>query len=164
MWNLFPDRRPAPAVIVGCVALTLTCGAGWLRFHDGQQSAALLGGPESVRAATEGTIAMLSYSPDTVDTDLLAVRDRLTGDFRESFTALVNDVVIPGAREKKIHSSATVPAAASVAADNAHATVLVYVNQTTVVADDPPTDTTTSVKVGLEKIDGRWLISDFAPI
>lgn len=107
---------------------------------------------------------MLSYSPETVDTDLLPVRDRLTGDFRDSFTTLVNDVVIPGAREQQIFSTATVPAASSISAGSTHATVLVYVNQTTVIGGDPPTDTASSIKVALERIDGRWLISDFAPI
>ncbi|WP_156409413.1 hypothetical protein [Mycobacterium sp. Root265] len=164
MWNLFPDRRPAPAMAVGCAALMLTCGAGWLKFHDAQQREALMAGPEAVRAATESTIAMLSYSSDTVEGDLLPVRDQLTGDFRDSFTTLVNDVVIPSAREKKTFSTATVPAAASVSADSTHALVLVYVNQTTVIADDPPTDTASSVKVALERIDGRWLVSDFTPI
>ncbi|WP_395307958.1 hypothetical protein V4U86_21590 [Mycobacterium sp. AMU20-3851] len=164
MWNLSPDRRPRPAVVAGCVALLLTCGAGWLKHHDAQQRAELMAGPESVRAATESTIAMLSYSSDTVETDLLPVRDQLTGEFRDSFTTLVNDVVIPSAQEKKIRSTATVPAAASVSADSTHALVLVYVNQTTVIGDDPPTDTASSVKVTLEQINGRWLISDFAPI
>jgi Mce-associated membrane protein len=142
----------------------LACGAGWLKFHDATQRQALDAGSESVRAATEGTIAMLSYAPDTAETDLPLVRDRLTGEFRESFSALVNDVVIPGAREKQIFSTATVPAAASVSADYGHAVVLVYVNQTTVIANDPPVDTASSAKVALERIDGRWLISDFAPI
>lgn len=164
MWNLFLDRRAAAATAVGCAALLLACGAGWLSFHDAQQRAALAAGPESVRVATEGTVAMLSYSPETVDTDLLPVRDRLTGDFRNSFTALVNDVVIPGAREQQIFSTATVPAASSISADSTHATVLIYVNQTTVIGGDPPTDTASSIKVALERIDGRWLISDFAPI
>lgn len=164
MWNLFPDRRPRAAVAVGCAALLLTSAAGWLKFHDAQQRESLMAGPEAVRAATESTIAMLSYSSDTVEGDLLPVRDQLTGDFRDSFSTLVNDVVIPSAREKKTFSTATVPAAASVSADSTHALVLVYVNQTTVIDDDPPTDTASSVKVALERIDGRWLVSDFTPI
>ncbi|MGU3654938.1 hypothetical protein [Mycolicibacterium sp. A43C] len=164
MWNLFRERRPGAAMAVGCAALLLTCGAGWLKFHDAQQREELIAGPEAVRAATESTIAMLSYSSDTVEADLLPVRDQLTGEFRDSFTTLVNDVVIPSAQEKQIRSTATVPAAASVSADSTHALVLVYVNQTTAIADDPPTDTASSVKVTLEQINGRWLISDFAPI
>ena len=49
-------------------------------------------------------------------TELHAARDLLTGDFRDSYTSLTNDVVIPGAKQKQISAVATVPAAASVSA------------------------------------------------
>ena len=70
----------------------------------------------SLQAAKDSTIAMLSYKPDTVEQQLGAARDLLTGDFRDSYTSLTHDVVIPGAKEKQISAVATVPAAASVSA------------------------------------------------
>jgi Mce-associated membrane protein len=36
--------------------------------------------------------------------------------------------------------------------------VLVFVNQTVAVGNDPPTDTASNVRVTLDKIGGRWLI------
>ena len=45
-----------------------------------------------------------------------------------------------------------------------HAEVLVFVNQTITVGNDPPTDTASSVWVTLDKIGGRWLISAFEPV
>jgi Mce-associated membrane protein len=45
-----------------------------------------------------------------------------------------------------------------------HAEVLVFVNQTITVGNDPPTDTVSSVRVTLDKIGGRWLISGFDPV
>jgi Mce-associated membrane protein len=33
-----------------------------------------------------------------------------------------------------------------------------------VVGHDAPTDTASSVRVALDKIDGRWLISKFDPV
>ncbi len=45
-----------------------------------------------------------------------------------------------------------------------HAEVLVFVNQTITVGNDPPTDTASSVRVTLDKIGGRWLISAFEPV
>ena len=45
-----------------------------------------------------------------------------------------------------------------------HAEVLVFVNQTITVGNDPPTDTPSSVRVTLDKIGGRWLISQFDPV
>jgi Mce-associated membrane protein len=41
---------------------------------------------------------------------------------------------------------------------------LVFVNQTSIVGTDAPTDTASSVRVGLDKVDGQWLISSFEPI
>ncbi|MCV7174702.1 hypothetical protein H7H98_02795, partial [Mycolicibacterium sphagni] len=45
-----------------------------------------------------------------------------------------------------------------------HAAVLLFVNQATTIGDDAPTSTTSSVRVGLDKVDGKWLISEFQPI
>jgi Mce-associated membrane protein len=118
----------------------------------------------SMNAAKDSTIKMLSYKPDTVEQQLNGARDLLTGEFRESYTTLINDVVIPGAKQKQISAVASVPAIASVSADPKHAVVLVFVNQTVVVGQDPPSDTASSVRVTLEKADDRWLISEFEPV
>jgi Mce-associated membrane protein len=107
---------------------------------------------------------MLSYKPDSVDKDLTTARDRLNGTFRDSYTQLIHDVVIPGAKQKQILAKATVPAAASVSANEKHAVVLVFVNQTITVGNDPPTDTASSVRVTLDKVGGHWLISQFDPV
>jgi Mce-associated membrane protein len=117
-----------------------------------------------VQAAKDSTVALLSYKPDTVEQQLTAARDRLTGDFRDSYTSLTHDVVIPGAKQKQISAVATVPAVASVSAAPNHAVVLVFVNQTVVVGRDAPTDTASAVRVTLDKIGERWLISKFDPV
>lgn len=54
--------------------------------------------------------------------------------------------------------------AASVSASENHAVVLVFVDQTTVVGNDAPTDTDSVVRVTLDRIGNRWLISGFEPI
>jgi Mce-associated membrane protein len=119
---------------------------------------------QSVQAATDSTVAMLTYRPDTVEKDLDAARDRLTGQFRDSDSNLTHDVVIPGAAQKQVSAVANVPAAASISASPTHAVVLVFVNQTVIIGNDAPTTTTSSVRVTLDKIDGRWLISGFDPV
>jgi Mce-associated membrane protein len=88
----------------------------------------------------------------------------LTGEFQDSYTSLTNDVVIPGAKEKQIAAVASVPAAASVSATPTEAVVLLFVNQTVTVGPDVPTDTASSVRVTLEKVGDRWLISKFDPV
>ena len=93
-----------------------------------------------------------------------AAVDRLTGSFRQQYTQLVSDVVAPGAKQQHISAVATVPAAASVSATGNHAVVLVFVDQTTTIGNDGPPQTTSSVRVTLEKVHGRWLISQFDPV
>jgi Mce-associated membrane protein len=99
-----------------------------------------------------------------VDKDLGAATNLLTGEFKNSYTSLTNDVVIPGAKQKRISAVASAPAAAPVSANSDHAVVMVFVDQTVVVGTDAPTNTASSVKVTLDKVGGRWLISQFDPV
>jgi len=155
--------------VLSAVVLLLGLGAGYLKWVDNSArlndiNSADSPAREAMQAAKDSTIALLSYKPDTVEQQLGAARDLLTGDFRDSYTSLTNDVVIPGAKQKQISAVATVPAVASVSADARHAVVLVYVNQTVIVGQDAPTDTASSVRVTLDKIGNRWLISKFDPV
>ena len=95
---------------------------------------------------------------------LEGAQSRLTGSFRDSYAQLIRDVVIPGAKEKKISAVASVPAAASVSATGTHATVMVFVNQTSTVGNDAPVNTSSVVRVNLDKVDGQWLVSGFDPV
>ena len=146
------------------LALVLAAGAGYLKWENDSVRESQAAQTGSVKAATESTIALLSYHPDTVEKELGAARDRLTGTFRDTYTDLTNNVVIPGAKEKHISAVADVPAVASVSATEQRAIVLVFVNQTVNVGNDAPTSTASSVRVTLDKVDDRWLISQFDPV
>lgn len=146
------------------LALVLAAAGGFLKWQDSSARAAQLARIESVAAAKDSTIALLSYKSDTVEKDLEAAKNRMTGAFKESYSQLINDVVIPGAKKGHISTTASVPAAASVSATANHAVTLLFVNQTAVVDKDPPTDTVSSVRVTLDRIGGRWLISGFDPV
>jgi Mce-associated membrane protein len=146
------------------LALVLAMAAGFLKFQDSSVRDADVARIESVQAAKDSTIKMLSYKAETVDKDLTSAEDLLTGTFRDSYAQLIHDVVIPGAKEKKITAVATVPAVASVSATDTHAVVLVFVNQSVVVGATPPTDTASSVRVTLDKVGDRWLVSQFEPV
>jgi Mce-associated membrane protein len=150
--------------VLPAVALLLALAAGYLKWMDNSVRNSDVARDESVQAAKDSTTALLSYKPETVEQQLGAARDLLTGDFRDSYTSLTNDVVIPGAKQKQIAAVATVPAVASVSANLNHAVVLVFVNQTVIVGQDAPTDTASSVRVTLDRIGDRWLISKFDPV
>ena len=148
------------------LALILALGAGFLKWQDNSVRSSQIARIESVQAAKDTTIKMLSYKPDSVEQQLNDARGLLTGDFRDQYTSLINDVVIPGAKQKQITAVASVPedGAASVSAEPNHAVVLVFVNQTVVVGQDAPTDTASSVRVTLDKVGDHWLISKFDPV
>jgi Mce-associated membrane protein len=146
------------------LALILALVGGWLKFVDSSASDADNARTQSVQAAKDSTIALLSYQPNTVEQQLTDARKLLTGEFLTSYTSLTDTVVIPGAKEKQISAVAAVPASASVSADQEHAVVLVFVNQTVVVGQDAPTATASSVRLTMDKVDGKWLISKFEPV
>jgi Mce-associated membrane protein len=157
-------RRLLVFSLLPAVSLTMALAAGALKWEADGIAADPSAAADSVRAATDGTVAILSYRPDTVEQDLGAAQDRLTGGFADDYRKLTHDVVIPGAKEKSITAKATVPAAASVTISHEHAVVIVFVDQTTTIGADPPSDSASSVRVTLDKRAGRWLISGFDPV
>ncbi|WP_244890134.1 hypothetical protein [Mycobacterium lentiflavum] len=150
--------------LLPAVALALTGVAGYLKWQDSSARESQLARIESLSAAKDSTIALLSYKSDNVEKDLEDAKSRMTGAFKDSYSQLIKDVVIPGAKREHISATATVPAAASVSAAPNHAVVLLFVNQTAVVDKSPPADSVSSVRVTLDKVDGRWLISGFDPV
>jgi Mce-associated membrane protein len=151
-------------IVLPALALLLAIAAGYLKWQNGLDHRAGVARIESVAAAKDTTVALLSYKPDTVEKDLGAAEERLTGTFKDSYTQLTHDVVIPGAKQKHITAVATVPAVASVQATPNHAVALLYVNQTTIIATDAPTDSVSIVRVTLDNVHGKWLVSEFDPI
>jgi Mce-associated membrane protein len=120
---------------------------------------------EVLRAASDGTVALLSYSPESLDKDFANAKSHLTGDFLNYYTQFTNDIVTPAAKQKNVKTSAQVARSAVSELEPASAEVLVFINQNTTSKENPDGSfTASSVKVGLTKLDGRWLISSFDPV
>lgn len=149
------------------LALLLAMTAGYVKFVGATNASAQTSEVAAIDAAKDSAVAMLSYRADTVDRQLAAAEDRLTGSFRDSYASLTRDVVIPGAHQQKISTVATVPAAASVSTSENHAQVLLFIDQTVTVggrdAKGAPEATKSTVLVTLDKVGDRWLVSDFQP-
>jgi Mce-associated membrane protein len=163
-WRRIKWSRVLAFGVLPLLAVVIAAGAGFLKWQDAWVRGSRVAGIESVAAAKDSTVALLSYQPDTVDKDLRAARNRLTGGFKDSYTQLIQDVVIPGAKKQNISAVATVPAAASVSATPNHAVALLFVDQTVAVGNDAPTSTSSIVRVTMDKTGGRWLISAFDPV
>lgn len=156
--------RVVAFAVLPALALILALGAGYLTWQEVTEKRDTAASEEAVAAAKSTTTKLLSYQPDTVEQQLVAARDLLTGRFLQTYTALTNDVVIPGAKEQRISAAASTPDAAAISADTRKAEVLVMINQTVSVGEKPPTSTASTVRLKLEKVGDRWLISEFTPV
>ncbi|WP_099038779.1 hypothetical protein [Mycobacterium neglectum] len=155
-------------VVLVAAALVVSAGvAGWLYFYqyrvDQQTNAAAAN--VALEAAKSGTVALLSYSPDTLENDFTAAKSNLTGDFLSYYTQFTEQIVTPAAKEKQVKTVAAVIRGAVSEIQPDSATVLLFINQTTTSKENPDgAFAASSVKVGLKKIDDRWLINTFDPV
>lgn len=115
-------------------------------------------------AASESIVAILSYQPDTAEKTLNDARGRLSGQFLDAYTQLIQTVVVPAAKKDRISAVAKVPAVSVMSAESGRAVLLAFVDQTMSEGAKPPTLTTSSVRVTMEKVDDHWLISGFDPV
>jgi len=156
------------AAIVLVVLLIASAGAAggvywWLYRPDQLTNPAAQ--QQAINAARDGTVALLSYAPDSLDKDLANAKAHLTGEFLKYYSQFTDQIVAPAAKQKGVKTEATVARAALSDMHPDNATVLVFVNQVTTSKDRPdPALATSSVMVKLTKTDGHWLISEFNPI
>lgn len=116
-------------------------------------------------AADDGAVAVLSYRAGSVDADIEHAASFLTGDFLNYYSAFGAESIAPAARDRGITSSATVSASSVVSSSEDSAVALVFVNQNITSADAPdPKAASSSLRIELTQIDGRWLISTLDPI
>jgi len=145
--------------LLPALVLLLAVAAGLLKWKDSSVRNTDLARSQSVVAARDSAVALLTFRFDTVDRDVAA--ERLTGGFRDTYTQRTQEELIPNAKERRVSATASVPAAASESATQNHAVVLVFVNQTIRIGDAPPADAASSVRVTLDKVGERWLVSGF---
>jgi Mce-associated membrane protein len=108
---------------------------------------------------------MLSYAPESLDKDFANAKSHLTGDFLSYYTNFTQQIVTPAAKQKAVKTSAAVVRAAVSEMHPDSAVVLVFINQNTVSKENPDgAFAASAVKVGLKKINGTWLISEFNPV
>jgi Mce-associated membrane protein len=158
--------KVAPVVLV---LLLLLSGAlaTWLYVgqyrHDEQTDTAAA--QTAINAARDGTVALLSYKPDTLNQDFAAAKSHLTGDFLNYYDQFTKEIVTPAAKEKALTTTAQVVGAAATELQPNSAVVLLFVNQATASKERPdPAMASSSVLVSLTKVHGTWLITKFQPV
>ena len=160
-------RAQVGAILLVVVLLASAGVATWLYFHqyrpDQQTNDAAAN--VALDAAKNGTVALLTYSPESLDKDFAAAKSHLTGDFLSYYTQFTEQIVTPAAKQKAVKTSAAVVRAAVSEIHPDSAVVLVFINQNTTSKENPDGSFAASaVKVGLKKVNGTWLISAFDPV
>lgn len=155
------------AATLGGLLLASAGLAGWLYFGvlRADQQLGPAGEQAVMAAAADGAVAVLTYAPKTMEQDFAAAESHLTGDFLSHYTDFTQKVVTPAVKEKEVQTIAAVVRKGIVSLRPGSAEVLIYLNQTTISKTNPDGSySMSSVKVGLEKHGGRWLISSFDPV
>lgn len=160
--------RARIGAILLAAALFASAGvAGWLyiREYRTDQQVNDVAANVALDAAKTGTVAMLSYSPESLDKDFANAKSHLTGDFLSYYTNFTQQVVTPAAKQKAVKTSAAVVRAAVSELHPDSAVVLVFINQNTTSKENPDgAFAASAVKVGMKKINDAWLISSFDPV
>jgi Mce-associated membrane protein len=143
------------------IALTgLAVGVYFVEYRPDQQTDEAAA-QQVIKAASEGAVALLSYSPDSLNRDFANAEARVTDDFLDYYKRFTEQVVAPTAQRGLTTKARVVKAAVSELHPDS-AVVLVFVDQTTASRDKPePVKTGSSVQVALRKVNGSWLISKF---
>lgn len=119
----------------------------------------------AVQAASDGAVAVLTYSYDHLDRDFATAKSHLTGEFLAYYSKFTGDIVGPTAKEGHLTTSAKVIRAAVSDLHPDSAVVLVFVNQTTAsMQKKDPSKMESAVLITLTKVNDSWLIAKFEPV
>ncbi|CDO32437.1 hypothetical protein [Mycolicibacterium porcinum] len=155
--------RVSVPVVLAAVALVLAVTCAVLRWLIVAQDQSDTARDEAVQAAKEITAEMLSYETETVDQQLTAARDRMTGEFLGKYSAMINEVV-PAAHAQQIAAVAEVLRAGVVSAKPDSAELVLFVNQSVQVGNNMPQKTASVARATLVKEGDRWMLSKYEPV
>lgn len=155
--------RSIVATTLVTAAVGVAAGVYFLLYRPDQQVGDAAA-HRAIQAASDGAVAVLSYSYDHLNRDFDNAKPHLTGDFLAYYTKFTDEVVAPMAQKGQLTASAKVVRAAVSELHPNSAAVLVFVDQTTAsVQKKDPEKTQSSVLVTLTKANGSWLIAKFDP-
>jgi Mce-associated membrane protein len=166
IWRRQITVKPIPVILI--LLLLISGGVtAWLYFQyrlpDERSSPTVA--RAAISAASDGTVALLSYSPDSLDKDFATAKSHLSGDFLSYYDQFTQQIVGPAAKAKSLKTSARVMRAAVQELRPDSAVVLLFVDQSTSSKDTPePSMSASSVLVNLALVDGKWLITKFTPV
>src|SRR5262249_32904588 len=108
-WGWARNLKPVPVILV--LLLVISGGVAiWLYYNQYRPDQQL--DPDVARAAitaaSDGTVSLLSYSPDPLDKDFATARSHLAGDFLSYYDQFTQQIVAPAAKQKSLKTTARV--------------------------------------------------------
>ena len=163
-WRI--ELRVVPVALAVLLMVSAAVAAwlyiGWYRSDQRTGDAVA---QTAVDAAAEGIVAILTFTPDTVEDDVAAAKSHLTGDFLSHYEEYTTNVITPAAKDKSVQTTAEVVGAGVAELHPDTARVLLFVNQTVQSKEKPdPAVANSSILVTLTKVGSSWLISKFDPV
>ena len=117
------------------------------------------------QAAEDGTVAVLSYSPQNLTDDIATAKTHLTGDFLNYYTHFTDQIFAAAAQQQQVTTTANVQRAAVSDLHPDSAVVLLFVDKESSSKDKPaPVTTPATVRATMKKVNGSWLIAQFEPL
>jgi Mce-associated membrane protein len=152
--------RPILLTLLVVASTGLAAGLFVVEYRPDQQTDDAVA-QQVIEAASEGSVALLSYSSDSLSRDFTNAKSLLTDDFQDYYKRFTEQIVAPSAQRGLTTRARVVRAAVSELHPNS-AVVLVFISQKTTSRDKPqPVQTGSSVRVTLTKVGGSWLIAEF---
>lgn len=157
-----PQRLLIALVAVGVVLAGLLVALVWtVHRHDESVTA----GQDAQRVAGQEVVALLSYDYHTARQDLPPVLNSLAGPFKDQYSQLLNQTVIPAAEQQQITTRTSLAGSSITSESPDHVELLMFLNQTSVVPSQPqPQLEGSRAKVTLDLVDGQWKVSGLTPM
>lgn len=153
--------RPIMLAILLIAATGIAAGLYYFEYRPDRQASSAAA-DEVIRAASDGAVALLSYSPDSLSRDVDNAKSRLTGDFQAYYERFTERILAPTAQGAQVTTTARVVRAAVAELHPNSAVVLVFISQKTASKEKrEPVKTSSAVRVALTKANGSWLIAKF---
>lgn len=119
---------------------------------------------DALAAAQKRVPELLGYDNATLDEDLSDALAQTTGGFTSDYGKILDDVVKPQAKARKISTVAHVSAAGVVRGDADRVVVLLFLTQTTTNGNDGTTVAGSRVEVTMERAGDDWKVAGLKPV
>jgi Mce-associated membrane protein len=152
-------RRRRLVPVLALLLLVLLVTAGVLGWQVREQRAVERARAQALTAAESAAVRVLSYDHRTIAADVEAAEAVGTGAFLEQYRAATAGLAEQAAAGEVV-VTATVQATSVQSAERGRVEALVFVDQMTARSDlEQPRVEQNRVRLTLERVDGRWLVS-----